>query len=361
MKTLALASLLVFLMSAADATPKFASRMNLPCSSCHVNPSGSGMRNSFGANSYGREDLPVPTWQDQFDLDGFSTQLSKFIAIGADIRTLYFYQQTGPGSSRNSFFEMQSDLYLSATIAKKVLIYLNRGKAGRYEAFGLATILPLNGYVKAGWFAPNFGLRIDDHTAFTRERTLFANGGGQDAGIEVGVSPGMFTFTASVTNGATTDRDDNGFKAVLARGDANLQMAGISLQVGGSYYNNAYSAGVTTLLGFHGTMSLGGNLTLLGEFVKKREYLNATLTKTLSNIMYVEADYVLTQGVDLKLGYEFYDPNTRFQTGTESRIVLGLEFFPLSGVEFRPQYIIRTEKPNDTPNDQFLMMMHLYL
>jgi len=361
MKTLALASLLVFLTSTTDATPKFASRMNLPCSSCHINPTGSGMRNSFGANSYGREDLPVPTWQDQFDLDGFSTQLSKFIAVGADIRTLYFYQQTGPGTSRNSFFEMQSDLYISATVAKKVLMYLNRGNAGRYEAFGLAEIFPMNGYVKVGWFAPNFGLRIDDHTAFTRERTLFANGGGQDAGLEVGVSPGMFTFTASVTNGATTDRDDNGFKAVLASGNANMQLAGISLRVGGSYYNNAYSAGVTTLLGIHGTASLGGNFTLLGEFVKKREYVNATLIKTLSSIMYVEADYVLTQGVDLKLGYEFYDPNTRYKTGTESRIVLGLEFFPLSGVEFRPEYVIRTEKPNDTPNDQFLMMMHLYL
>lgn len=361
MRSLAVGMLVVVLSGSIAALPKFASRLNLPCSSCHVNPTGGGMRNAFGASDFGREDLPIPTWRDQFALDGFSTQLSKFIAIGADVRTLYFYQQTGPGTARNSFFQMQSDLYLSATISKKVLIYLNRGNAGRYEAFGLAEILPLKGYVKAGWFVPNFGLRVDDHTIFTREKTLFANGAGQDAGVEVGVSPGMFSFTMSVTNGAVTDRDDNGFKAVLARGDANMSVAGIHLRVGGSYYNNAHSAGVTTLLGVHGTASLGENLTLLGEFVKKREYVNTTLTKTLSSIAYVEADYVLTQGIDLKLGYEFFDPNTRYKTGTESRIVMGLEFFPLSGVELRPEYVIRTETPNDTPNDQFLMMLHLYL
>lgn len=361
MKNLSLVILFAVVASTGNALPKFASRMNLPCSSCHVNPAGGGMRNSFGAVSYGREDLPVPTWQEQYGLDGFSTQLNKFIGLGADVRTLYFSQQTGPGTSRSSFFEMQSDLYLSAAIAKKVLIYLNRGNAGRYEAFGLAGILPMNGYVKVGWFTPNFGLRVDDHTVFTREKTLFANGAGQDAGVEFGVSPGMFNFSASISNGAAADRDDNGFKALLASGDVSGKIAGISLKIGGSYYNNASSVGVTTLMGVYGTASIDGNFTLLGEFDKKRNYNNATLTKTLSSIMYVEADYVLTQGLDLKLGYEFYDPDTRYLTGTESRIVAGLEFFPISGVELRPTYVIRTESPNDTPNDQLLVMLHLYL
>jgi len=318
------------------------------------------MRNVFGATSYGREDLPIPTWQDEYGLDGFSTQLTPFISIGADFRMLYFAQQTGPATSRNSFFQMQSDLYLNLQVAKKTSLYLNRGNAGRFEAFGIAGILPAKGYVKAGWFAPNFGLRSDDHNIFTREKTLFAFGGGQDAGIEVGIAPGIFSFTASVTNGASTDRDNNGFKALLGRGELRTEVAGVSLLLGGSYYNNAHSAGVTTLQGVHGTVSLGGNLTVLGEFVKRREYSGAAQRKILSNILYVEADYVLTQGLDLKAGYEFFDPDTRFQTGTESRFVIGVEVYPLPGVEIRPMYVVRSEKPTDSDNNQFLAMLHLY-
>ena len=362
MKTaFAIIAFLLFSVSGTlSALPRFASRMGLACSSCHVNPSGGGMRNAFGAASYGREDLPIPTWQDEYSLDGFSAQLTPFVSIGADFRMLYFSQQTGPTTSRNSFFQMQSDLYVSLQLAKRTFLYLNRGNGGRFEAFGVAGVLPEKGYVKAGWFVPNFGLRSDDHNIFTREKTLFAFGGGQDAGIEVGVSPGIFTFTASLTNGATTDRDNNGFKAVLGRGEVHSTIAGTNVRVGGSYYNNAHSGGVTTLLGAHGTLTLGENLTVLGEFVKRREFSGSTGRRVLSSTFYLEADYVVTQGVDLKAGYEFHDPDTRYLTGTESRIVLGVEFFPLPGVEVRPMYVLRTEEPTDAENNQFLALLHFY-
>lgn len=351
---------ILFAASSTFALPKFASRLGLSCSSCHINPTGGGMRNVFGSTSYGREDLPIPTWQDAYGLDGFSGKLTNFISVGADFRTIYFTQQTGPNSSRNSFFQMQSDLYLNLQVAKKTSLYLNRGNAGRFEAFALAEILPEKGFVKVGWFVPNFGFRMDDHNIFTREKTLFAFGGGQDAGLEVGFSPGPFNFTASVTNGATADRDNNGFKAVSGRGEAHVEAGGISLRAGGSYYNNAHPDGVTTLLGLHGSLSAWENLTFLGEFVKKREYSNLTSSRTLSSILYFEADYLLMQGIDLKAGYEFYDPDTRFTTGTESRIVMGVEFYPFPGVEIRPTYVMRVEEPTDSENDQFIMMLHLY-
>ena len=355
-----LLAIILLCCSSLSALPKFASRLNLSCKSCHVNPSGGGLRNAFGT-SYGQEDLPVPTWQEDFALEEFSTQLNDIVSVGANFRTLYFYQQISPATSRNSFFQMQSDLYLSAKLAKKTTLYLNRGNGSRFEAFGMAAVLPMDGYVKAGWFIPQFGIKVDDHNIFTRDKTAFAFGGGHDAGVELGFSPGMFDFSVGIMNGATGDRDDNSHKSLLARGEARIAVNSINLRGGGSYYNNANPAGVRTYLGLHGIASVGGNLTILGEFIQRRDFSNATKIKTYANILYVEANYLLMQGIDAKVGYEFFDPDTKYTTGTESRIIVGLEFYPISGVELRPLYVFRKEQPTDGSNDQFIMMMHLYL
>jgi len=93
---------------------------------CHINPSGGGMRQPFGVQ-YGRETLPVPTWSEEFGLDEFSTKLTDFVSVGANFRTLFFYQQnpdTGappkPVKGTNAFWEMQGDVYMNFRLAQKV-------------------------------------------------------------------------------------------------------------------------------------------------------------------------------------------------------------------------------------------------
>jgi hypothetical protein len=99
------------------------------------------MRRIFGA-AYGRDELPVPTWSEDFELEDFTTMLTSFLGVGADFRTLFFYQQipdTGaaplPQSSNNAFFQMQGDLYLNFRIAKRVSIYLDKGLYSGFEIF----------------------------------------------------------------------------------------------------------------------------------------------------------------------------------------------------------------------------------
>ncbi|MEK9138846.1 MAG: hypothetical protein AAB393_17130, partial [Bacteroidota bacterium] len=180
------------------ALPRFASRTGAKCQSCHVNPSGGGMRQTFGVQ-YGRETLPVPTWSDEFDLEDFSTKLTDFISIGADFRTVYFYQQnpdtgTPPKSVKgaNAFWQMQGDVYVNYKLAKKVSIYLDKGIYSGFEIFGVLNILPGNGYIKVGKFVPNYGLKMDDHRIYTRQFTGFSTELGRPelTGAEVGFLPG---------------------------------------------------------------------------------------------------------------------------------------------------------------------------
>ena len=73
-----------------------------------------------------------------------------------------------------------------------------------------------------------------------------------------------------------------------------------------------------------------------------------------------EIDYVVTPGLDLKLMYEFNDPDVDLKTGSTSRYTVGFEFFPITGVEVRPLYRIWKESQNEVKNNEFLLMIHFF-
>ncbi|MBI2429978.1 MAG: hypothetical protein HYV29_14510, partial [Ignavibacteriales bacterium] len=149
---------------------------------------------------------------------------------------------------------------------------------------------------------------------------------------------------------------------VVVRADANIQTDLINFNVGGSAYNLPATAGAgkTQMWGGFGVVTIANNLTLLGELDFIQSF-NTALTRTVTgNILYTEANYILFEGFDLKLGYEFYDPNVDLADGTASRITIGAEFFPLTGVEVRPLYRINQEAPTEIDNNELHVMFHFY-
>jgi hypothetical protein len=357
----------------ALSLPRFSARTGAKCQACHVNPSGGGMRQEFGAR-YGRETLPVPTWSSELGLDDFTTKLTEFVSIGADFRTLYFTQQrpdTGPPprsvTGSNAFWQMQGDIYMHFKLAKKVSIYLDKGLYSGFEIFGLLNILPANGHIKIGKFTPNYGLKLDDHRAYVRQYTGFSAEVDPSrasfvlTGAEVGFSPGPLTVMGGVYNsvdgfGAGTGNN----KAVLGRVEGMFTLTeDVHGGIGGNVFSKKIAGDITTtLLGGFGSFSFG-DLTLLGEadFIKvKNPASDVTGLAT-----FVELNYVLTPGVDLKLGYDFYDPDKDLKTGSLSKYSVGLEFFPLPGVEIRPVYRFVKDEPVDVKNNEYQLLLHFYL
>ncbi|MCZ6775045.1 MAG: hypothetical protein O7D34_01160 [Ignavibacteria bacterium] len=369
LRFVALGVIAMFISDMALALPRFASRTGAKCQSCHVNPSGGGMRRVFGA-TYGRDELPVPTWSEEFELEDFTTMLTNFLGVGADFRTLFFYQQipdTGaappPQSSNNAFFQMQGDLYLNFRIAKRVSIYLDKGLYSGFEIFGLLNILPARGFIKVGKFVPNFGTKLDDHTIFIREFTGFSAERGRPelTGAEVGFSPGPATIVGGIYNAADGFGSGTGRqKAVLGRVEGMFNVADdANLGIGGNVFTKENTSGVrTTLFGGFGSFSYK-NLTIFGEVDLMQTKSGGTTTDAV--VSYVEVNYVVTTGVDLKFAYDFYDPDRDLKTGSLSRYSFGFEFFPLSGVEVRPMYRIMKEEPTDVKNDEFHLLVHFYL
>ncbi len=376
--TLCFSLLIALSLTGAEALalPRFASRAGVKCQACHVNPTGKGMRNVFGA-TYGREELPIPTYAEQTDYDDFSPALSQYVSIGTDFRTLFFYN---PSLSAGNLFQMQGDLYLDLKLNKKFQVYFDKGLYTGFEVFGLAKILPLDGYVKVGKFIPPFGTKVDDHTLFIRGGPY--GGGGfagllpagyplglrfgeraEDTGLELGIAPGIFSVEAGVFDGepggglSGTSPTKN--KVISARADATIPTDAFNLNLGGSVYNAPSANGTTMFYGAFGSVTALRTLTLNSEIDYVRTPLpgfNAT-----GMMLYDELNYMIEQGIDLKAGYQFYDPDLDRKNGSFTVYSIGAEIFVMSGVEVRPEYRFNRETPKEINNDEFDFMFHFYL
>jgi len=346
----------------APALPRFASRNGAKCQSCHINPTGGAMRQPNGVQ-YGREQLPVPTWSKEYVLEDFSNVITNVLGVGADFRTLYFSRQVPGAAARSGFYQMQGDLYLNLRIAKKVNFFLKKGLRNGFEAYGLFNILPASGHVKVGKFLPNYGTRIDDHTAYIRQVTGMSpeQGRVERTGLEAAVSPGPFTLTGGIYNADEGDLPPtSSSKAFLGRLEGMFTLAPeLFLGLGGNVLTKKVAGVTSTFYGGMGSFSWGG-LTLFGEvdLVKYKYPVGATISGLVT---YIEADYVVTPGLDLKLAYDFHDFDLDYKTGTIARYSIGLEFFPLSGVELRPIYRIVKENPNSGNKNELDLLLHLYL
>lgn len=346
----------------SEALPRFSIRTGMRCQSCHVNPTGAGMRQAFGVE-YGREKLPVSEWTKDFEVEDVSNVIANFLGVGADFRTLFYTIQLPDGTSTNTFYEMQGDLYINFRVARKVSVYLNKGLYKGFEAFGLLNILPASGWIKVGKFVPNFGTRLDDHTAFIRRQTGFTpedpNNRYERTGLEAGISPGPLTVSGGIYNSVNDDFAGDS-KAFLGRAEGLFHVGEkVNFGLGGDIFVTKTAAGLDrSLYGGLGSISLF-NLAIFGEadYIKTK---NPTGTVT-GFVSYVEADYPIIQGVDLKVAYDFFDPDINLKTGSTSRYSFGFEFFPIQGVEVRPVYRLIKDKPVELHNDEFHLLVHFYI
>lgn len=349
-------ALLLILSGSAMSLPRFASRTGSKCQSCHLNPTGAELRQTLGVQ-YGRDQLPVPEWSKDFEMEDMSNLVANILGVGADFRTLYFYRKQG-ATNDNAFFEMQGDIYLDFRVARKIHMFINKGLRNGFEIFGLADVLPASGYVKIGKFLPDFGTRIDDHTAYIRTYTGFSPEFSRPelTGVEAAISPGPATLTGGFYNasddiGSATQKQ----KAYLGRAEGMFELGEkVHLGLGANVFARQTVFGYTTsLLGGMGSFSVG-NYTIFGE---------ADLIKNNGNsgvdgfVSYAEFDGMVVQGLDLKVAYDFYDPDKNLKTGSLSRYSFGFEFFPIGGVELRPVYRIIKD---GTTGNEFDLLVHFY-
>ncbi len=349
--------------SKSFALPRFAVMYNDKCSSCHFNPTGGELRTEDGFE-FGKNIMSMISPKDEtFPL---SNKLTNNISFGLDYRSQYLYAQD---KRRSDFQDMEGSIYLNAALSEKINLQSRYDFINNiWEGYAVAKILPNDSYIKVGSFMPNFGIRLDDHTAYTRGGDyglLFTTGAIQgliynplytENGIEVGANLSDIIFLTGSVGRAKSNPILTTDPTWTTRLEITPSVGRVGLSFGGSFastktknYNSVTGAiGVLPSQFYGGFAGIGyKQFSLLGEYDLANDYLNSGKT---SSALMIEAAYQLMVGLQAVFRYDRFDPNTSVTSDTFSHLIFGFEFYPYSFVEIKPQFRINMHDPNDKSN-----------
>ena len=357
--------ILVIAVSAVSlsALPRYAMLEEVSCSSCHSYQGGGGSRTAYG-NEYAREsmimkDMRLPWEKDESDLP---------VYFGLDTR----YQMIAQTDKDLRQFPMQFALYAGMELGS-IISHVEVSRISeeyrvtgglRYEG------LPFESWAFIGRELPVMGWRIDDHSVFTRGGNLTYVGLNREGMPytpfidpptygEIGSSPlpglelSVMTGTPFIQPDASLDsKMFKAFKAdYMYSGNAISVLAGLAILD----ENQMTQASVV----HWGISSMG--FVLLGELAQ----MDGWPRDGSSNFASMhQLSYRLIQGLDVISRYEFFDPDMDLQNGAINRMSLGLEIFPVRGVEVKLSYRrSQLDIPGtaEDPQSQILSQIHIYL
>jgi len=345
----------------ASATPRYAARYRQNCNLCHHNPTGGGMRSAYASQFLIPTEMAAKRWE-MAALEHIQPKLSESVSVGVDIRTAYHYADPERPAPEKNFFQMQGDLYVAFQADPKFSAYLDRGQSSTLELFGLAYVLPYNGFVKFGRFTPAYGWKLADHGQFVRSDLFFAPPLQTDVGVEVGMYPDRFALVASVVNGqgGTTYDLDNELGTV-AQASYRFDVGPAGVAVGGSYWSSTQTDGRHRAAGPFWSAQWGA-LTWLGEVDWSDLDPSGPVAGRTAFIASHEVTWQLVRGVDLRATYDFTDPDLDRQTGARTRWGGGVDalitpFFGIQAMGFRYDHDIGIDVSNASYT-QFEAVLH---
>ncbi|MDX9858637.1 MAG: hypothetical protein RBT76_12665 [candidate division Zixibacteria bacterium] len=326
---------IVALAATAASLPRLAVEYATSCTSCHVNPSGGGMRTEFGNHSVAFQELTLQATKSLLADRYRPPRIAEAVTIGFDTRHLVF--------DDGSVFRMQTDAFAAVEPIQNLVYQFRVGESGISENFALLSFGDLEYYVKAGRFSPAFGLHPEDHTAFVRQRTgnpplLYLDG------ISVGAA--IHPVHASLE---AHDRSGQGVYGVHLFSP--LALPSFSIMIGASIRITEDLPAMGDALP-HAKALFGGiswsRFTLMGEadVVGKGNDTIVTYANLTTRLMY---------GVYLIGEYNFFDGDKELTSGVEEFVRVSVELYPVPFVQVRPTYTRYTEGPLRDEDDLFVL------
>jgi len=332
---------LVVITGAADAYPQYQLSRDTTCTACHVSPAGGNLLSENGyavaeavsqfgtAPEFMYGKIPTPDW----------------LVLGGDLRGAAGYLKTPENAI--AAFPMQIELYGAATFAKAFSLHFNFGPRPSTVGNEAATSVwsrehyfmwqqkPGENeglYVRAGRFMPVFGLRLAEHTVYTRRyggTALFADTYGVAAEY---IDPKFEAHVTGFIKDPIIDSVEHysGGAAYMEYRPTETLAIGAEAMAEISKDDKRYRGGVTGKLYVEpADLLVQAELQFVNQLVDSPEGRGAPkafvgyllLTRMLGEFMMVD------------VGVGHYDPNVRIGENERTGVDLNLHYFTTSHIE----------------------------
>jgi hypothetical protein len=337
----------------AGAEPYLAIREGLSCAGCHANPTGGGLRNTYG-NLYAQTQLPAVPLSDG---DAWNGQVFDRFGVGANAR---FAGRQFENDDRDDSLDFGTDrltVYGSARLNDHASLYVDQQIApgGSLNREAWVKLSWKEFYLRAGRFFLPFGWRLEDNTATTRSVTGVTMDQGDD-GVELGYTSSNVDVQLAVTNGngGGSEIDDGklftGRAAWIAKG----------FQLGVSGYHNSTDGVERTMFGLFGGFNTGPVAWLAEYDWIEDTDLPLDQSEVESSAGLIEANWLVARGHNLKATIEV----ERFHDELEDRWrgSLVYELFPWPFTQLRIGFRTRDSDDPDPRfnNDEGFVQLHAY-
>ena len=354
----------ILLLNLLFALPRYSIESASSCLSCHVNPSGGGMRNDYGSNVYSIDELPLKRLIKNADnmWDGY---ISDNLQIGGDFRIQLF--DDGVDSR---IFPMQSDLYANLKVSKNTEMYLkiDTSPYKKNEFFVLFKNVFDKTWIKIGQTLPIYGLKLDDHTSFIR-------GGNRTSLTDNSIDEGLFFDPLNITNPISIETGvsiNNNIRLNMSIANGFIKSSGeemlnssITLNYFKKFHKFSLMSGFSIMNekdiksnGVFGGFSFD-KLTVSFEFDEVQNWLDFYTSRA----GYTQFVYKVMQGFHLIAKYDYFDRHIEYSSGDISRYSVGFEVYPLNILEIKFQ-VRKNEIENYLTeldlNTEYLIQVHTW-
>lgn len=315
----------------AAAEPYLAVQKGMQCSNCHSSPAGGGKRTVYG-NVFAQSELAARRLGDG---KAWTGEVTKWLAIGADLRAS-FEDIDVPNRSGTSDIDFnRGTFYAEATlIPNRLSLYVDEQFSPNdfetREIYVRLNSKDAKWFVAGGEFYLPYGLRLQDDTAFVRQATgiNFAN---TDRGLLGGYNFGPWSTIASITDGSGAGRDGAGNQVSLISSYTQATWrAGVSVNV------NDDDAGDRTMFGLFGGLKTGP-FAWLAEIDSISDNVSPGVTADAFAGL-LEANWTIRGKNNLKLSYDYLDPNIDISEDQQVRYSLVWEHSPMQFIQARIGY-----------------------
>lgn len=315
----------------ATAEPYLAVSKGMHCSSCHSHPSGGGKRNVYG-NVYAQTELPAQRIGDP-SAKLWTGEVFAWLSVGADLRASYESVEVPNAGSESDFDVTRGTVYVEATLVpNRLSIYVDQRFAPdsieNRELYLKWKATDGKFHIAAGQFFVPYGLRLEDDSAFVRQASG-VNFNIADRGVQLGYESGPWSTQLSLTNGTGTGSvlDSTDQVSFVTQYVQPLWRAGVSLNANDSDAGDRQMQNV-----FFGLRT--GPLVWLAEldFISD-EVPAAPSQDAIAGLL--EGNWLFRKGHNLKVSYEYLDPNDSISEDHQVRWSLLWEYTPMQFLQGR--------------------------